>query len=310
MSMNNKIHSDNEWGQLKRVIVGTADYANWSTSDDFFKKHMENSRWQESEFGFGPVATNIINQANASLEKLSSVLTELGVEVSRPETRNYQELDQFYGYCPRDTVLIIGDRIILAPTPFSSRRHEWETLQHTWNGHSTIIPDDPTAMFDAANICRLNRDILYLISPTGNLAGARWLQDFLGKEYRVHTLDNIYNGVHIDSTISPVREGLVVLNASRINNDNMPVVFKDWDKIWIQEDELVHQPFEHYPYASNWIGLNFLMVNERLAIVDPKQKILQFKLNASGIETIGVDLTASRTLGGGHHCCTLDLLRL
>jgi N-dimethylarginine dimethylaminohydrolase len=52
------------------------------------------------------------------------------------------------------------------------------------------------------------------------------------------------------------------------------------------------------------------MVNERLAIVDPKQKILQFKLNASGIETIGVDLTASRTLGGGHHCCTLDLHRL
>lgn len=308
--MSNKIHSDNEWGQLKRVIVGTADYANWPASDINFVNQINNSSWSETEFNFGPVAPHIIRQANSSLEQFASILTDLGVEVSRPHTRNYQELDEFYGYCPRDTVLIIGNRIIRAPTLLSSRRHEWETLQHTWNGHSVTVPDDPAAMFDAANICRLDRDILYLISSTGNIAGAHWLQDFLGKEYRVHILDNIYNGVHIDSTISPVREGLVVLNASRINNNNLPTVFKDWDKIWMHEDELAAQPFEHYPYASNWIGLNFLMVNERLAIVDPKQKILQFKLNASGIETIGVDLTASRTLGGAHHCCTLDLLRL
>ena len=308
--MNNKIQSDNEWGQLKRVMVGTADYANWSTSDDFFKKHMEKSRWRETEFKFGPVAPYIIEQANSSLEKFVSVLTELGVEVSRPISRNYQELDQFYGYCPRDTVLIVGNHIIRAPTPFTSRAKEYETMQHAWEGFTMVVPDDLSAKFDAANVCRLGKDILYLISPTGNLAGAQWLQDFLGKEYRVHTLDNIYNGVHIDSTISPVREGLVVLNASRINNENMPKVFKDWDKIWIHEDELAYQPFEYYPYASNWIGLNFLMVNEQLAIIDPKQKILQFKLNASGIETIGVDLTASRTLGGGHHCCTLDLFRV
>ncbi len=310
MSVTNSIYSNNEWGQLKSVIVGTAEYANWPISDLNFQQHMKQSRWQETEFKFGPIAQHIIDQANQSLEKFADVLTELGVEVYRPKLRNYQQLDQFYGYCPRDTVLIVGNHIIQAPTPFSSRRSEWETMQHAWAGHEMVVPDDPSAMFDAANVCRLGKDILYLISPTGNLAGARWLQDFLGKEYRVHTLDNIYNGVHIDSTITPIREGLVVLNASRVNHDNMPAPLRDWDKIWIQEDELEYQPFDHYPYASNWIGLNFLMVNEKLAIIDPKQKILQFKLNASGIETIGVDLVASRTLGGGHHCCTLDLLRV
>ena len=307
---NSIIHTDNEWGALKRVIVGTADYANWPASDAAFVEQIKYSRWQETEFKFGPVDQSIIDHANNSLDRFANLLTGLGVEVSRPSPRNYQERDQFYGYCPRDTVLIIGQHIIRAPTLFPSRTHEYETMQHTWNGQLITVPDDPEAMFDAANICRLGKDILYLISPTGNLAGARWLQDFLGKEYRVHVLDNVYNGVHIDSTISPVREGLVVLNAGRINNDNLPAVFKDWDKIWIQHDELAHQPFEHYPYASNWIGLNFLMVNETLAVVDPKQKILQFKLNANGIETVGIDLTASRTLGGGHHCCTLDLHRL
>jgi N-dimethylarginine dimethylaminohydrolase len=303
------IFSENEWAPLRRVVVGTADSANWPVTDSVFKSSMLNSSWNETEFRFGPLDNAVINRANQSLDNFASVLESLDIEVLRPLPRNYQLLDQFYGYCPRDTVLIVGDRVIAAPTRYPSRRNEWETMLHVWSGHPVIMPEDPTAEFDAANICRLGRDLLYLVSETGNIAGARWLQDYLGKEYRVHTLDNVYRGVHIDSTITPIREGLVVLNASRINSDNIPEPLKNWDKIWIQEDELVTQPFEYYPYASNWIGLNFLMVNETLAIIDPKQKTLASKLKAFGVDTIGVDLTESRTLGGGHHCVTLDILR-
>ena len=303
------IFSDNEWSPLKRVVVGTADLANWPQSDSVFADSIKNSSWKDTEFVFGPLPADIIDRANYSLNKFAGVLESLGVEVIRPLPRDYQQLDQFYGYCPRDTVLIIGDRVIHTPTKYPSRRLEWETMLHVWEGHPVYAVDDPEAVFDAANICRLGQDILYLVSETGNINGARWLQDFLGKEYRVHALDNIYSGVHIDSTITPIREGLVVLNAGRINDDNLPEVFRNWDKIWINRNDLALQPFDHYPYASNWIGLNFLMVNPNLAIVDPKQEILIKKLAAYGVETIGVDLTESRTLGGGHHCCSLDVLR-
>ena len=51
------------------------------------------------------------------------------------------------------------------------------------------------------------------------------------------------------------------------------------------------------------------MINPDLAIIDPKQETLRKKLDAHGVESIGVDLTESRTLGGGHHCVTLDTLR-
>ena len=303
------IFSENEWSPLKRVVIGTADSANWPQSDTVFVESMKNSLWKDTEFQFGPVPGDIINRANYSLNNFAAVLESLGVEVTRPLSRDYQQLDQFYGYCPRDTVLIIGDRVIHTPTKYPSRRNEWETMLHVWNGHTLHAVDNPSAIFDAANVCRLDRDILYLVSETGNIEGARWLQDFLGKEYRVHALDNIYSGVHIDSTITPIREGLVVLNAGRINDNNLPKVFCNWDKIWINSNDLVEQSFEHYPYASNWIGLNFLMVNPKLAIVDPKQEILIEKLATHGVETIGVDLTESRTLGGGHHCCSLDVLR-
>lgn len=304
-----RIFSENEWDPLKSVIVGTADYANWPTSDQKFKNSMQQSTWTETEFVFGPIKQEIVDRANESLNKFSAVLQDLGVEVHRPLERNYQALDQFYGYCPRDTVLIVGDTVIRTPTEYPSRYDEWETMLHVWDGHPVYSVDDPAAMFDAANICRLGRDLLYLISESGNVAGARWLQDFLGKEYRVHILDNIYNGIHIDSTITPIREGLVVLNAGRINHDNVPEPLKNWDKIWISADDLAPQAFDHFPYASNWIGLNFFMVNPSLAIVDPKQETLRKKLDAYGVESIGVDLTESRTLGGGHHCCTLDVLR-
>ena len=213
-----------------------------------------------------------------------------------------------YNYCPRDRVLIIGDKVIDAPMTYPTRRNEITALyDHLSN--DIITCNDPSVIFDAANVCRLGNDILYLVSKTGNIKGAEWLQSLLGSNYKVHILDNIYRGVHIDSTICPVREGLVVLNADRINDTNVPSVFKSWDKIWMASNELIPKSFINYPYASNYISLNFLSINPNLIVCDPNQVILHEKLDKYNVSCIGLDLRHSRTLGGGHHCVTLDLWR-
>jgi len=131
------------------------------------------------------------------------------------------------------------------------------------------------------------------------------LRDFFPSK-RVHLVE-CYSGVHIDSTIVPVREGLVVLNALRITEDTVPVPLKNWDKIWIHEP--TYQPFVDYPYASNWIGINFLVVDPSSVICDPKQEYLRHQLDKYNVDSWGIDLRHSRTLGGGHHCVTLDLHR-
>jgi N-dimethylarginine dimethylaminohydrolase len=190
---------------------------------------------------------------------------------------------------------------------YPTRKKEIESIQKFISG-TMINCIDKDVTFDAANVCRLGKDLLYLISKSGNRAGAEWLQKVL-PGYRVHQLDNIYSGVHIDSTISPVREGLVVLNADRISKDNVPAPLKDWDKIWINDSQIVPQGFDTYPYASNYIALNFLTVNPNLVICDPKQRELRKQLSSHGVDSIGVDLRHSRTLGGGHHCVTLDVHR-
>jgi glycine amidinotransferase/scyllo-inosamine-4-phosphate amidinotransferase 1 len=55
--------------------------------------------------------------------------------------------------------------------------------------------------------------------------------------------------------------------------------------------------------------MNVLSVNPKTVIVDPRQPKLIKKLERAKFEVIPVQLTHSRTLGGGHHCATLDLER-
>ena len=117
----------------------------------------------------------------------------------------------------------------------------------------------------------------------------------------------LLSGVHIDSTIVPLREGLVMLNASRVNETNCPRVFDQWDKIYI--DDVVSQGFHEYPYASKWIALNMLVVDPHTIICDKNQMELIKKLEQQSFTVIPLELRHSRTLGGGFHCVTLDLHR-
>lgn len=302
------INSHNEWNNLKRVIVGTATNAHWPSKCPVFRSQEQTTLWKESPVPSGPVDQKIINEANEDLDNFANALEKLGVVVERPKDLDFQGFDGMYNYCPRDRLLVLGDKVIDAPMLYPTRQKEILALEHLIDS-DIITCDDPNARFDAANICRIGNDLLYLISESGNLAGARWLQKILGTTYRVHILDNIYSGVHIDSTISPVREGLVVLNSDRINENNLPEVFKKWDKVYISGDEIVPQDFVEYPYASKYIALNFLAVTPDTVICDPNQQLLREKLLEKGIDTIGVNLRHSRTLGGGHHCVTLDLER-
>jgi N-dimethylarginine dimethylaminohydrolase len=304
-----KIFTDNEWDSLKEIIIGSATNAHFPRNCPIFRSQEKNSSWKKTLLPSGPVCQTVIDEANEDLEKLSNFLTSMDVKVYRPNNLDFEKFDGMYNYCPRDRILIIGDKVFDCPMLFPTRKAEIQSILPFLSGSKITKCNYKDAVFDAANICRLGKDILYLISRSGNYKGAQFLQDLLGKEYKVHILKDIYNGVHIDSTISPVSNGIVVINKDRITKNNLPSMFKNWNIIPLGKDDIVEQPFVSYPYASNYIALNFLMVSSKLAICDPKQYTLRKKLEQLGVETIGIDLRHSRTLGGGHHCVSLDLKR-
>lgn len=98
-----------------------------------------------------------------------------------------------------------------------------------------------------------------------------------------------------------------MLNASRVNKDNLPSVLESWEKIWVED--VVARDFYQYPYASAWVGMNVLSIDSRTVIVDAIQGRLIQQLESRGFTVIPLQMRHSRTLGGGFHCVTLDLWR-
>jgi glycine amidinotransferase/scyllo-inosamine-4-phosphate amidinotransferase 1 len=186
-------------------------------------------------------------------------------------------------------------------------------------------------LFEAANTLRMGRDLLYLISSSGNLLGARWLQSVLGDDYRVHTTSEIYRSSHIDSTAMCLRPGLVLLNSARVNENNCPKLFEKWDKIYFQEvaptsdaelefQKQVRDPLGYqleslgfqtnlHDISSPWVGMNFLSVNPETVIVDQRQAKLIKLLEQHKFTVVPIRMRHIYTQGGGIHCATLDTVR-
>lgn len=302
------INSYNEWDPLKRVVVGSASYANWPVYDAVFRSEEEKTLWKETPLPKGPVPQWIIDEANEDLQILADTLTKLGVEVLRPTDIDFQSEDGMYNYCPRDRFLIHGEHIIDTPMMYPCREMELlaydEILDNT--DRFIFMPRGNGMILDAANILRLGQDkMLFLESASGSKKAYEWLCNRF-PEIDIE-LCNFYAGVHIDSTIVALNEDTVIVNGSRVNSSNMPRLLKDKEIITV--NEVVAQDFYQYPYASKWIALNMLSVDPKTVIVDAAQDLLIKNLEALNFTVIPLTLRHSRTLGGGFHCVTLDLLR-
>lgn len=331
---------NNEWGKLREVIVGTIDNANMPThgKDLHCINYATENEIPNDEIGFWD--KKVYDETQEDLENLTNLLKDIGVKVFRPSSIDTQkkvsnghwETTQYYTFCPRDTVTVIGNNILESPMSLRSRQFETDCFKDifiekmnegaNWvsapkprlsdsmyqrEDLSKITLNNHEPVFDAANILRSNNDILYLVSNTGNLKGAKWLQNFLGKEYRVHTIENVYSYIHIDSTIALLREGLCLLNPERVNENNIPDYLKSWDKIWCPP--MVDIGYHKTMRASVWIGVNLLSVDENTVIVDNRQTELINKLKKYNIDALDCKIRHSRTLGGSFHCVTTELLR-
>jgi glycine amidinotransferase/scyllo-inosamine-4-phosphate amidinotransferase 1 len=320
------MQSNNEWDTLKKVIVGKADYARVPYMDKSLRTVNYSHVIENYDCGVGGLYPwQVIKEANEDLDRLDSELTKLGIEVVRPTNHP----TDYYNYCPRDLATVIGDQSIVAPMSLVARKNEYKNIiQHLDN--VTIAPNDQSnsnynmnsignkdilalneinPKFDAANLIRANNDILYLVSNSGNKKGAEYLQETLGSEYKVHLLEGVYSYMHIDSTVAFLREGLMLLNPSRIPDKSiLPYPFNTWDAIYCPEPTDIGY-YGKYNNASTWINVNLLSINPNLVVVEEHQTNLRDELEKYGIDSLMLPMRHARTLGGCFHCVTLDLDR-
>lgn len=304
------ISSWNEYDPLKRIVVGDATHANWPVYDRVFREEAANSLWTETLAPSGPVPQWIIDETNRDLQRLCTILTTHGVEVVRPDPMNFQVHDGLYNYCPRDRFIVHGSTIIDPAMMYPCRDMEYQCYIDYLEEADRIIsmPRNAGMVLDAANILRIEKDKwLFLESASGNRAAYDWLCKQL-PDVDIE-LCNFYAGVHIDSTIVALNQDCFVVNGSRIPGiEQLPRHLKGKEVLFV--NEVVPQTFHEYPYASKWIALNMLSINPTTVIVDAAQKDMIAVLEDHfGLTVIPLELRHSRTLGGGFHCVTLDLVR-
>ena len=254
------VWSCNEWDPLEEVIVGTARGARFPNADPSTQLAEYPDR-PLSDIPQGPFPADLLEEAEEDLETFASVLRQADVTVRRPEVWDHGQVFStvhwstpgYYNYCPRDILLTVGDQIIETPNVIRGRSQETFSyrdllLEYLASGSRWYSaprpmlldelfasdPDKPTPLnlepaFDAANVLRFGRDLLYLVSATGNEMGGHWLQSILGSDYRVHFMQDVYFGSHIDSTLVALRPGLVLANPERLNETTLPPFLKEWE---------------------------------------------------------------------------------
>jgi N-dimethylarginine dimethylaminohydrolase len=190
--------------------------------------------------------------------------------------------------------------------------------------------DEDEIIFDAANIIRVDRDVLFLVSSTGNRKAAAWLSNVLGTDYRVH-VTHAYRSSHLDSTILPLRPGAVLMNGARVNEETCPTIFAGWDKLFFTEvapvpesevefhrsvrvpvyNELLELGVESQlnHISSPWAGLNVMSIDPNTVLVHDRQVDMIRALEARRYTVVPVRMRHCYTMLGGLHCTTLDVVR-
>ncbi len=338
-----QVWSCNEWDPLEEVIVGNPMGARFPFAD-LSTRLAEYPDRSLSEIPQGAFPQQIIEETEEDLQVFADMMTARGITVRRPDPWPHHEkirtteweCEGYYNYCPRDILLVIGDRVIETPNVIRGRSLETGSYRRllmeylssnaVWfSAPKPVLADElfdvdlekpaprnDEPAFDAANVLRFGRDLLYLVSATGNELGGHWLQRVLGDEYRIHFMKDVYFGSHVDSTLVALRPGLVLANPGRLSMDTMPAFLKDWEIIFsppMENQERHSQDYLRQAIGSEWIDMNLFSLGPETVVVDKHQTALIRLLESKGLEVVPLQLRHSRMLGGGFHCVTLDTRR-
>jgi len=182
--------------------------------------------------------------------------------------------------------------------------------QELFDFNSTPLLAESEPVFDAACFTRCGRDIFWQPDLVSNQMGADWLGRHLGPGFRIHRIEfREPTPTHIDTTLVPVRPGLVLVNPERpCTNGGMQLFEKNgWRTV--QAPASVRTGRSPARDVSNWISMNILMLNENTVVVEQAETPMIELMRSLGCEVVTCPFDRVYPFGGGFHCCTADIRR-
>ncbi|MDG4550619.1 MAG: arginine deiminase family protein [Candidatus Contendobacter sp.] len=251
-----------------------------------------------------------------------------------------------YAAMPRDLLAILGDTVLEASMGWRQRHFEYRAYRgilnrcacegagwlcapkplkgddlYRWDygadsprarnlqaAAGRFVTTEAEPCLDAADMVRCGRDIFIQRSQVTNLAGIRWIRRHLPSEFRLHRLSfDDPNPMHLDSTIMPLRPGLLLVNPTR------PCHQKELFRRagWAMVDAPAPALPDDWPLflSSPWLSMNLLVLDPGRVIVERQELPTIRLLRSLGFETVELPFRHVYTLGGGFHCATCDLRR-
>jgi len=333
------INSYNDWGELEEIILGSPENLTLPDLDRSSRNFFDMQQAFVQEKTPVSVIAKVKNEMEEDFQDLASLLKSYGVVVRRPKAIDLQTScqtphwisQQSHALMPRDCLIVLGDTLVEAPMP--SRNRFFESLSfrkiareyfakgekwiaapkpvltddtYLWDGITPYLAEnDP--LFDAANILRCGKDIFFNVSNSGNRAGFNWLKRTFSGSFNFHQISICSD--HVGTTIQLLRPGLALINGSRMKPSDVPSQFKSWEQVFFNDPVDIGYAFD-WSRASVWISMNVLSINEKTIIVEKSQHKLAEILDRCGLNVIPMPFRHGRTVGGGFHCCSLDIRRV
>ncbi|KAF7590392.1 hypothetical protein BBP40_002893 [Aspergillus hancockii] len=337
------VHADDEWSPLKAVIVGRAGRACFPSAPlPMIQATMPAAHVHRFK-PHSPFPEKLISKAETELDQFAAILEAEGIKVYRPPTGiDWLAEGGYTGAMPRDGLMSVKNVLIEACFAWSCRSREIEIAYSSIlndvakDSRVTIVQrpkssfadalllDDGTKKepwvinnsrpaFDTADFMRFGTTIIGQYSHVTNQAGVDHIQQHLPEGYRIEMLEvDDPSAMHIDATILPLREGLLVYNPKKVTVASLRrhAVLANWDLHPYPFIPQERQPHEAPLYmTSPWLCLNALVLDGKRVVVEASDfKTIQF-YESLGMQCIPCPFTHVNSIGGSFHCATVDLVR-
>lgn len=254
-------------------------------------------------------------------QHLADLFTDLGVTVHRPAMLTELQIQHrgkagYANHFVRDPLIVVGNNVFEASFRFPHRREEVlpcrplidNLIMPADCGYYAVPLPDILPMdadfgmvgpfLEGGDVLVLGKNVFVGISGRASSPrGAAYLEKvLLPQGYRVHTVTLKSNFLHLDCAMGLLREGLMLVCPDAFL-EGVPEMFRDWEKILVTEEEAAQ------------LATNGIAVSPDVYVTDPAFKRVGHEITKRGIEVHYIDLSISRSLGGGFRCSTQALHR-
>lgn len=331
------VHADDEWSPLRAIIVGRAGKSCFPSAS---KRMIEETMPSAHVYRFqpkSPFPEDLLTKVEAELDHFAAILANKGVRLYRPPRDiDWLAVDGYTGAMPRDGLMSVGNALIEACFAWKCRSREIELgfapildelaqdpqvrivrrPTHTFadtldNNKGKWAINNSRPAFDTADFMRFGRTLIGQYSHVTNQAGVDYVRQNLPPGYQIEILEvNDPHAMHIDATILPLREGLLVYHPHKVTEETLRrhAVLADWD-------------LRAYPFTpgdrdepplymtSPWLCLNALVLDGKRVVVEAGDERTAGWLEELGMECIRCPFQHVNSIGGSFHCATVDLVR-